>query len=134
MLPRSPTNSGWLLSPDGKNRVEGYQLLIDFARARKVDKPIMLPSSSTKHCSTRCCARRHAAVTCDATLTKNKVSPQDVRVPGEDGQFKKIALWRSGYAFISGQGNGYKMPRSASLPRTLLGRFKQFNRSNSVNV
>jgi ABC-type nitrate/sulfonate/bicarbonate transport system substrate-binding protein len=30
-----------LLSPDGKNRVEGYQLLIDFARAaQKVDKPI----------------------------------------------------------------------------------------------
>jgi NitT/TauT family transport system substrate-binding protein len=30
-----------LLSPDGKNRVEGYQLLIDFARAaQKVDRPI----------------------------------------------------------------------------------------------
>jgi NitT/TauT family transport system substrate-binding protein len=30
-----------LLSPDGKNRVEGYQLLIDFARAaQKVDKPL----------------------------------------------------------------------------------------------
>ena len=30
-----------LLSTDGKNRVEGYQLLIDFARAaQKVDKPI----------------------------------------------------------------------------------------------
>ena len=30
-----------LLSPNGKNRVEGYQLLIDFARAaQKVDKPI----------------------------------------------------------------------------------------------
>ena len=30
-----------LLSPDGKNRVDGYQLLIDFARAaQKVDKPI----------------------------------------------------------------------------------------------
>ena len=30
-----------LLSPDGKNRVDGYQLLIDFARAaQKVDRPI----------------------------------------------------------------------------------------------
>ena len=30
-----------LLSPDGKNRVDGYQLLVDFARtAQKVDKPI----------------------------------------------------------------------------------------------
>ena len=30
-----------LLSPDGKNRVEGYQLLIDFARAaQKTDKPV----------------------------------------------------------------------------------------------
>jgi NitT/TauT family transport system substrate-binding protein len=30
-----------LLSPDGKNRVEGFQLLIDFARAaQKVDRPI----------------------------------------------------------------------------------------------
>jgi NitT/TauT family transport system substrate-binding protein len=30
-----------LLSPDGKNRVEGYQILIDFARAsQRVDKPI----------------------------------------------------------------------------------------------
>jgi len=30
-----------LLSPDGKNRVEGYQFLIDAARAtQKVDKPI----------------------------------------------------------------------------------------------
>jgi len=30
-----------LLSTDGKNRVEGYQLLIDFARAaQKVEKPI----------------------------------------------------------------------------------------------
>jgi ABC-type nitrate/sulfonate/bicarbonate transport system substrate-binding protein len=33
-----------LLSPDGKNRLEGYQLLIDFARAaQKVDKPIHAP-------------------------------------------------------------------------------------------
>ncbi len=30
-----------LLSPDGKNRVEGYQMLIDFARAaQKIDRPI----------------------------------------------------------------------------------------------
>ena len=30
-----------LLSPDGKNRVDGYQLLVDFARtAQKVDRPI----------------------------------------------------------------------------------------------
>ena len=30
-----------LLSPDGKNRVEGYQLLVDFARAaQKLDRPI----------------------------------------------------------------------------------------------
>jgi hypothetical protein len=30
-----------LLSTDGKNRVDGFQLLIDFARAaQKVDKPI----------------------------------------------------------------------------------------------
>ena len=30
-----------LLSPDGKNRVEGYQLLVDFARAgQKIDRPI----------------------------------------------------------------------------------------------
>jgi NitT/TauT family transport system substrate-binding protein len=30
-----------LLSPDGKNRVDGYQLLVDFARtAQKVEKPI----------------------------------------------------------------------------------------------
>jgi NitT/TauT family transport system substrate-binding protein len=30
-----------LLSPDGKNRIEGYQLLVDFARtAQKIDKPI----------------------------------------------------------------------------------------------
>ena len=30
-----------LLSPDGKNRVEGYQLLADFARAaQKIDRPI----------------------------------------------------------------------------------------------
>jgi NitT/TauT family transport system substrate-binding protein len=30
-----------LLSPDGKNRVEGYQILVDFARAaQKVDRPI----------------------------------------------------------------------------------------------
>ena len=30
-----------LLSPDGRNRVEGYQLLVDFARAgQKIDRPI----------------------------------------------------------------------------------------------
>jgi ABC-type nitrate/sulfonate/bicarbonate transport system substrate-binding protein len=30
-----------LLSPDGKNRVAGYQLLIDFARAtQKIERPI----------------------------------------------------------------------------------------------
>src|SRR5512147_817700 len=30
-----------LLSPDGKNRVEGYQLLVDFARAgQKIDRPV----------------------------------------------------------------------------------------------
>lgn len=30
-----------LLSPDGKNRVEGYQLLVDFARAgQKIERPI----------------------------------------------------------------------------------------------
>jgi len=30
-----------LLSPDGKNRVEGYQMLIDFARAaQKIERPI----------------------------------------------------------------------------------------------
>jgi hypothetical protein len=30
-----------LLSTDGKNRLEGYQLLIDFARAsQKIDRPI----------------------------------------------------------------------------------------------
>ena len=30
-----------LLSADGKNRVEGYQLLVDFARAaQKIDRPI----------------------------------------------------------------------------------------------
>lgn len=30
-----------LLSPDGKNRVEGYQLLVDFARVgQKIDRPI----------------------------------------------------------------------------------------------
>jgi ABC-type nitrate/sulfonate/bicarbonate transport system substrate-binding protein len=30
-----------LLSPDGKNRVEGYQLLVDFARAtQKIDRLI----------------------------------------------------------------------------------------------
>jgi NitT/TauT family transport system substrate-binding protein len=30
-----------LLSPDGKNRVDGYQMLIDFARtAQKIDRPI----------------------------------------------------------------------------------------------
>ena len=30
-----------LLSVDGKNRVEGYQLLVDFARAgQKIDRPI----------------------------------------------------------------------------------------------
>ena len=32
---------GDVLSPDGKNRVEGYQMLIDFARAaQKIDRPI----------------------------------------------------------------------------------------------
>src|SRR5207248_10260209 len=47
-----------LLSTDGKNRVDGYQLLIDFARAaQKVEKPIHACSSSTKRCSTRCCAK-----------------------------------------------------------------------------
>jgi hypothetical protein len=30
-----------LLSADGKNRVEGYQLLVDYARAaQKIDRPI----------------------------------------------------------------------------------------------
>ena len=30
-----------LLSPDGRNRVNGYQLLVDFARAaQKIDRPI----------------------------------------------------------------------------------------------
>jgi hypothetical protein len=30
-----------LLSPDGKNRVEGYQLLVDFARAaQKIERPV----------------------------------------------------------------------------------------------
>jgi hypothetical protein len=30
-----------LLSPDGRNRVTGYQLLVDFARAaQKMDRPI----------------------------------------------------------------------------------------------
>jgi hypothetical protein len=30
-----------LLSPDGRNRVSGYQLLVDFARAaQKIDRPI----------------------------------------------------------------------------------------------
>jgi ABC-type nitrate/sulfonate/bicarbonate transport system substrate-binding protein len=30
-----------LLSPDGRNRVSGYQLLVDFARAaQKIDRPV----------------------------------------------------------------------------------------------
>jgi len=30
-----------LLSPDGRNRVSGYQLLVDFSRAaQKIDRPI----------------------------------------------------------------------------------------------
>jgi hypothetical protein len=30
-----------LLSPDGRNRVSGYQLLVDFARAaQKIERPI----------------------------------------------------------------------------------------------
>lgn len=30
-----------LLSPDGRNRVNGYQLLVDFARAaQKIDRPV----------------------------------------------------------------------------------------------
>ena len=30
-----------LLSPDGRNRIEGYQLLVDFARsAQKIDRPV----------------------------------------------------------------------------------------------
>ena len=40
-----------LLSPDGRNRVSGYQLLVDFARtAQKIDRPITPHSSSMKRC------------------------------------------------------------------------------------